>query len=550
MEILNLIRCEFIKHFSWKKNIIIILALIICSILIIKSEGFFGTTRMYSQSLSLEKFNSGYQESQQKFNENPNLINKGIFEGIKELETYYKKAYELINNDEKDSWQKQAINSLELGLARQMALELLSSNYQNIEIKEIINDYSENPYAMDLYSNYKSNYIQTLKQFYDSSLKKIDDEKDFLYLQNNLIIKSLEQNEYYLYVKSNCLKDDERIKKVNIDIYNAGIKYCEYFNNHEIKSDSDYRSINAKQFLGFANSKDWYKMPNEEEFNKSHDGNLLSTYKDTKKFYSLMNRYVADEKLIVSYAFENELKHDVIMLNNVVEEKYNSSKSLMNLGLHFGVIIMIIIAITNSGIVSKEHDKGTIKLLLTKPVSRNKVLFSKYLYLILDTYIWWTIASIILFMLAGIKCGFNDLFTSKLIVTNGIVKEINYLLWYFKEMIICSIPVLCMLCVLFSLSTITLSTSLTASITSILSIISVTIWALISNFNATFLTFLSYTPIPYLDYWFTRYHSRYYIQTISTTPLNDEYGLLISIVVTIVLFLLTILIYNKRDIKN
>ena len=137
-----------------------------------------------------------------------------------------------------------------------------------------------------------------------------------------------------------------------------------------------------------------------------------------------------------------------------------------------------------------------------------------------------------------------------LIGPNGIVKEINYLLWYFKEMIICSIPVLCMLCVLFSLSTITLSTSLTASITSILSIISVTIWALISNFNATFLTFLSYTPIPYLGYWFTRYHSRYYIQTISTTPLNDEYGLLISIVVTIVLFLLTILIYNKRDIKN
>ena len=214
------------------------------------------------------------------------------------------------------------------------------------------------------------------------------------------------------------------------------------------------------------------------------------------------------------------------------------------------VVIMIIMAITNSGIMAREHDKGTIKLLLTKPVSRTKVLLSKFLYLILDTYIWWIIGTIIMFLLVGFNFGFGDLFTSKIIVSNGIAKEVNYFLWYFKEMVICSIPVWCFLSILFSLSTITLSTALTASLTSIISIFSITIWMLIANFGARFLTILSYTPIPYLDYWFVRYGNSCYIQTISNTGLSDSYGLMISLIVTVILFLITVLIYNKRDIKN
>ena len=152
--------------------------------------------------------------------------------------------------------------------------------------------------------------------------------------------------------------------------------------------------------------------------------------------------------------------------------------------------------------------------------------------------------------MVGFYSGFEDLFTAKLIVSHGEVIKVNYLLWYFKELFICGIPICCFQVVLFSLSALTLNTSLTASIISILTVFSFMIWFLISQLGLTFLDFLSYTPIPYLDYWFVRYNSRIYLEAVVRCPVFTGYGLVIGIVVAVVLTLITLFIYRKRDIKN
>lgn len=554
MELWNLIRCEFIKNFSWKKNIIVVLILLICGISLIKVQDFFKVAYCYSDRISISGFDSGYEQAKTNYKINPSLINEGILDVFDKIEKHYKKVYELVGNSDKNSWQRDALNNLILGIPQEVALNQLINNYQSEEIKNFLDNYEENVIATDnIYTNIKDNYINILKVYYDKPMDEINKKLDYISEKNKLVIKAIEEDAYYLAVRVECLNDEywDNVKQVDKKIYDEHIKYCDYFNTHEIKSDKDYRSINAYQQQQLSNSLDYYIFPTDDISNAltRYD---LENYSEAERFYHRMYKYVSEEKTIVDYAFSNDLKHDAILIdvNDNIEHTYHSSKSYMNLGLHFGTIILIVVTITNAGIVSKEHDKGTIKLLLTKPVNRSKVLLSKYLYLILDTYIWWIIASIIMLFLAGYKCGFTDLFTSKIIELNGVAKEVNYLLWYFKELIICSIPICFFLCVLFSLSTITLSTALTASITSIISILSVAIWSMISNFKLTFLQFLVYTPIPYIDYWFVRYHNLYYIKTIVKTPLNDSYGIIISIILSVLLFILTSLIYNKRDIKN
>ena len=76
------------------------------------------------------------------------------------------------------------------------------------------------------------------------------------------------------------------------------------------------------------------------------------------------------------------------------------------------------------------------------------------------------------------------------------------------------------------------------------------IWFLISQLGLTFLDFLSYTPIPYLDYWFVRYNSRIYLEAVVRSNVFTGYGLLIGIIVAVLLTIITLLIYRKRDIKN
>ena len=155
-----------------------------------------------------------------------------------------------------------------------------------------------------------------------------------------------------------------------------------------------------------------------------------------------------------------------------------------------------------------------------------------------------------MFLIVGFYSGFGDLFTSKLVICHDKVVEINYWLWYFKELFICGIPICCFQVILFGLSALTLSTSFTASIVSILTVFSFMIWFLISQLGLTFLSFLSYTPIPYLDYWMVRYNSRYYLESIVRENLFSNYGIVISLVVAVGCALITIFVYEKRDIKN
>lgn len=549
MELFGLIKCEFIKNFSWKKVIIVGLVLILCCLLLIKFQDFFGTTREYSQELSITDFNSGYKMAKSEYEKDSNLINKGVLDVFKIMEGPYNNAYNLVGKEEKSVWQKNAVELLRLDAAEQVALEQLVNYYQDESIMKYLDNYKEDSFSV-IYSDYKRNYIQQLRINYDKPLDELKQQLENITIKNNLIIQALEENSYYLRVQAGCLEYENTSNKSGMINSDTMKEYCKYFAKNKIKEETDYRSINAIQFQQLSYVPNFYKIPTREEYEKNSDRFQLPTYEIAKNFYTRMYNAVNNKKTIIDYAFRNNLKHDVILVEDDILQSYNSSKSYMNLGLHLGVVIMIIMSITNAGIVAKEHDKGTIKLLLTKPVSRTKVLLSKFLYLILDTYVWWIIGSIILFLLVGFKFGFNDLFTSKIIVSNGLATEVNYLLWYLKEMIICSVPVWCFLSILFSLSTITLSTALTASLTSIVSIFSITIWAMIANFGARFLTVLSYTPIPYLDYWFVRYSNNYYIRTISSTPLSDNYGLIISLVVSIVLFLITVLIYNKRDVKN
>ena len=76
---------------------------------------------------------------------------------------------------------------------------------------------------------------------------------------------------------------------------------------------------------------------------------------------------------------------------------------------------MILVVLLDGNIVSKEHNKGTEKLLLTTSNKRWKILLSKFLYLILETYIIWFVALILLLLFAGLKYGFNDLITPKIL---------------------------------------------------------------------------------------------------------------------------------------
>lgn len=550
MRLFQLVRCEFIKNFSVKKLIVTLIVLTLCCFGLIKFEEFYGGAKSTTEPLSIDQFNKEYENAKRKYAKLDDVIVGGLFETYEEVKPVYEKTYQLIGDTAEDVWQNQSLHSFAYYNAQYQALKQLKENYQNPKIGKYLEDEKIEDEYYGLSMVVGPYYFSALKRFYDKPIEEISRELLFLEKNVSLLKESIQKNAYYLSEQFEYNYLTFESEKRDLPMEKSVVERYQYVTQNKIMDKNDFRAINARKYQSLFYTEDRYKTPTLEDYHNGYVNMTFNSYEASKRYYQIMAKEDFKQKEVIKYAMEHDLKHDLYLKGDDATDFYLSSKNFMNLGLHLGLVIMFLSAIYHAGIVAKEHDKGTVKLLLTKPIKREKILLSKILYLILDTYLLWLLGSLIMFFIVGFYSGFGDLFTSKLILSHGKVREINYWLWYFKELFICGIPICCFQVVLFSLSALTLSTSLTASIISILTVFSFMIWFLISQLGLTFLSFLCYTPIPYLDYWMVRYNSRYYLESIVRENLFSNYGIVIGLVVAVVCTLVTIFIYKKRDIKN
>ncbi len=550
MKMIQLVRCEFIKNFSMKRLIVTVLVLTLCCFGFIKFEEFY-KGNSYSEPLlvSEKEFERRYENAKKDYADADDVIQEGIFSSYEKILSTYQLLGKELSNSGKNSWQKETLYTLQYYMPQLEAMITLKENYQSPTLKTYLENHEK--YNVSNESVFvEAHYISTLNHYFDFELSEIEKEITFLKSQISLLEEAIQKNLYYLvsqFSYNQILFDAE---KHDVALSKAAVETYQYMIKRKILDPNDYRALNAREYQFLAYNEEERHIPTLEEYKKGLVNPAFNGYEASKRYNLIMREEQNKQKKILKYAMDHELKHDVYLKGDDVDSLYSTSKNFMNLGLHLGIVILFLSAIYHAGIVAREHDKGTIKLLLTKPIKREKILLSKIIYLILDTYLLWLLGSLILFLMVGLYSGFGDLFTAKLLVSHGEVVEVNYWLWYFKELLICGIPICCFQVVLFSLSALTLNTSLTASIISILTVFSFMVWFLISQLGLTFLDFLSYTPIPYLDYWFVRYNSRIYLEAVVRSNVFTGYGLLIGIVVAILLTIITLFVYRKRDIKN
>ncbi len=546
MEIFNLIKCEFIKNFSIKKIILIFISLILICFGIIKIDEYANNWK-YTYGSYVPRFasyESYINRAKEEYESNNNFVSKIALD-------IFKKVNKLIDYSDGEEWKLNAFNMIERNIHEEVAIDYLINHYKDPKIKEVIDKRDGVTYSDDNYESTKSEIVFILKKRFDKPLDELKKELEDLRISNENYIEALKNNLYYKYVTADCHRTIIAASYYSIDEKERIKEYCDYMEKEKIESQYDYRAINAIQ----SSTLYFYIKNQSEDMNPKqleHTVYELNSDKSTLRYVKRDLEEATKAKNITYYAFKNNLKHDLSYTNENVDQMgyYKTSKTVMNNGLHLGVAILLVIIITNAGIMSSEHDKGTIKLLLTKPVKRYKILLSKLLYLIIETFVIWLIASLILFFISGFTCGFKDLFTSKIISSGDTAKEVNYILWYIKEIILGMIPLTFFITLLFSLSTITLSTSATSGIAAITTFFGMLIWPLISGSRAYLLSPLNYTPLPWVNYRMVTSSGLNYLRSISLTPLNDSYGLIISIIGSVLLFLLTVYVYNKKDIKN
>lgn len=233
------------------------------------------------------------------------------------------------------------------------------------------------------------------------------------------------------------------------------------------------------------------------------------------------------------------LNHNIPPVNAATGTRYT-----VNFGVTIFIIIIAILgAVLAGGIVSNEFSKGTVRLLLIRPIKRWKILISKLLCLLIISYVILIVATIISTITSGAIFNFKDLTYPILKVVNGEVVQQSYFANLCGYLFFDSITVIFAICVSFFISTVARSSAAAVAISIILFIGSFPITLIMVAKKCYWVVS---SPIPYIDLPILPA-----IKGLDSQVLfNKTLGGIELLVISLVLIVISLIVFCKKDITN
>lgn len=443
---------------------------------------------------------------------------------------------------------------------------LTEEKYELQELKRTIDSYDKNsPGEKEEYYNALSNIeLYELTDKYKEPWKKI-------LIRENLrnIIHSMNNAKY---IEKNIEAYNEYKKEYDAFLKELDSNDWKYFVNKEIKASTDELASLEKE-REKAKNKELYNSRIKTENNKleklklrlekdiPYDNNYLNTaledYKQAPQTYKEFKESIIKNTSEFNIKEEYQIKRQYIeyMKNNannkyIIDNKVdiNSPKTTRNLLINTlsdnFLFIMIIVAAGAGSIVSTEFDKGTIKLLLIRPYSRNKILLSKYIVSMFMIIFAILSAFIMQLIIGGIFFGFSSL-NIPVVIYNLVQNKVMHinLFKYIFDNVLAVLPEFILLATLaFAISTITNVSTLGVALP-IVGVGAADIINLIAiNRNII--------PLKYfvtLNWNFTNY---LYGGVNSFPTLSIPFSILICAIYFLIMIITAFIVFNKRNIKN
>lgn len=543
MKILRLINFELKKLLNIKKIIVILLIILGSSFGIIKFSEF-----LYNRNLPdeyaiidtdrlLAKAESTRKQLEEEYKNNPSVDN------LYRLKSYemtiennkYMWSLDLKVNDWKNNVYVKISNLKNSKVPLNMYLDgvnmkELSAIEFNIESKEAAKKAIE---EIDKQTEKLQNIIDN-GYYFDYIKLEVENEKESLKTLENdikLIEKNAKLPNYNAISRLHQLTARKNVLAETIKIYN-------YIIDNEIKDQTDWRYLICNELPNTL----YYKytiLDTEEEF--KYSSNFGSIYLTYEEYYNASKKLI-DEDVNRNkeywYYLDNNIK-PLTFQNKMLMTPY-SARQAMNNSYFMAIVSLIITAILCGGIVASEHKNGTIRLLLTKPYKRYKILLSKLIVMIGTFLIVYLLGILSTYLLGGIMYGFDNYNIPLVFNNSGVITEVPYLLFTLKNTLYEVVISLLFLVILFGLSSITLLSTISVVIVLVLIFVSFGL-SYIIYFNQIF----TYIPLVLLNFYEVLYNPNNHFINI-----NVGSSVLVAITYILVILFITFITYCKRDIKN
>ena len=481
----KLIKNELTKIFK-KKNIYITLLVVLAFVVLTNCiYKFFFTSSNYAYSDNYIQYT---KEELAKLDPNKTSDIKMYIELKTEVD-----VYDMMNKYEKGAWQRDIVSTTLSTYLSEKNTYLYGENKDENKAKETENKINEMLERLD--KDDWRYFANTELEEAQNSLKELENKK-----------KETEDKQELEEIKSSIesAKIDEEVAKYRID--------------KDIKYGNDYRNTALQKYQSASKSISSITNVDQLEYSEKTKYNENVETKEISKY---------------------------IIENNQDIEKVNDTRGILkDIFSEYGLFIIVMIIMIAGTIVSEEFNKGTIKLLLIKPYSRNKILLSKFITMLI--MIVFSIVAVIAMELivGGIIFGYESLSVPVLEYNfnTQTLEQIN-IFTYLGIEILSQLPMLILLGTLaFAFSAIFTNSAL-AIIISLLGYMSANmINMLVIQYKVSFMKFFVTMNWDLSEYLFGGLPSM--------QGMTLGFSVVMCILYFVVMIIPTFVLFNKKNIKN
>lgn len=384
-------------------------------------------------------------------------------------------------------------------------------------IKSTITEYNQYYYSIEEKSQDDIQKEKELKEQYDEQIAKLD-AKDWRY-----------------FAEKEKAEKEKEIRNIE-----------EQLNNTVSNTEKDQLNMIIEQRKVELQAVDW-RLDKDIPYGNNHLSNQIENYVSSKIYLITVqfdeNEYL-DKQNRQSYIEEAELaKYDIENLENT--QKKDSAKGILeDVFSNYELLIIVVIVMIAGVMVSEEFNKGTIKLLLVKPYSRNKILIAKFITMLIIIAFSIISAIVMELIVGGIFFGYDSLSIPILEYdfTNNTLLEIN-VFKYLGIQLLAQLPIVILLATLaFALSTIFTNSAVAIALPLLGYMGAQIINVLAVEYNVKFMKFFVTLNWDFTSYLFGNLPMMEGL----TAPLSAA----VCIAYFVIMLIPTFIVFKNKDIKN
>ena len=404
-----------------------------------------------------------------------------------------------------------------------------------IQLSEMMEQHKDAEWKLAIINERIAPYI-TERNTYQYGAEKDETQVEAVNQEINDLLAKLDENDWKYFAREDLAKAEQQIEELNAQ--------KEQTEDKAVLENIETELNNAQMEKEIAEIRLNKEIPYGSDYLNRAISNLqtantnLANFKNTEEL-------TYEQKLEYNSYLEEQAESRYILETGRDIHNTNSLKGILeNFYAQFGIFLIVVVVMIAGTIVSEEFNKGTIKLLLVKPYTRNKILMAKAITTLMMIIFIIVVTLVMQILIGGIIFGFDSL-SEPVVAYNfntNTMEEMN-IFANLGVQTLTQLPMIILLATLaFAIST--LFTNSTLAIT--ISLLGYMAASIINQLAIGYdLQFMKY---------FVTMNWDLSIYANGALPYMEGMNMTMSIIICIVYFLImmipTFMVFKKRNIKN